>query len=98
MKSLLISSTYFPPQIGGISNFMARVAIALGPDRVCSLTGVPANQGAFSDDLEPRVYRRPVAFSGKAKHIRALSWGMSITQIMIRERPRVVQLETAYDC
>ncbi len=96
MKSLLISGTYFPPQIGGISEIMRGVASALGPDRVCCLIGVPANGGNISDGFKPRIYRRPAAFA-KAKYIQAVGWGMAITQIMIREQPQVVQLATAYE-
>ncbi len=96
MKSLLISGTYFPPQTGGISEIMRGVASALGPDRVCCLIGVPADVGVVRNGFPPRVYRRPAAFA-KAKYIQAVGWGMAITQIMIRERPQVVQLATAYE-
>ena len=91
MKSLLISSTYFPPRKGGISHFMAGLASALGPDRVCCLTGVLANDGAVDDGLQPRVYRRPTAFA-KSKWLRAFGWGTSIAQIILREHVKVVQV------
>lgn len=97
MKSLLISSTYFPPQVGGISRFMGSVAETLGPDRVCCLTAVPANGRPLGDRRQPRVYRRPALFA-KARYIRAMTWAMTIAQIMGRERPRVVQLATVSDC
>ncbi|MGH7393407.1 MAG: glycosyltransferase family 4 protein [Candidatus Rokuibacteriota bacterium] len=93
MKSLLISGTYFPPQVGGISHFMAAVASALGPRQVCCLTGVPA-AGAPTGDLGPRVYRRPAVFS-RSSIVQAAALSAAITQIMVRERPRVVQLATA---
>ncbi len=96
MKSLLISSIYFPPQAGGISHFMAGVASALGPDRVCCLTGVPANRRASSGGPGSRVYRRPAAFA-QSKPIQAVGWALAITQIMARERPQLVQLATAYE-
>ncbi len=96
MKSLLISGTYFPPQVGGISEIMRGVASALGPDRVCCLIGVPASGGVPGDAFKPRIYRRPAAFA-KAGYIQALAWGMAITQIMIREQPQVVQLANAYE-
>ncbi len=96
MKSLLISSVYFPPQTGGISHFMGGVASALGPDRVCSLTGVPANGRASSGGPGSRIYRRPAAFA-QSKPIQAVGWALTITQIMARERPHVVQLATAYE-
>ena len=96
MKSLLISSIYFPPQIGGISHFMQSIGSALGPDRVCCLTGVPASDCRTRNAFHPRVYRRPRAFA-KSPYIQAVSWGLTISQIMLRERPQVVQLATAYD-
>src|SRR5215471_8348339 len=39
MRSLLVS-TYYPPEHGGISHYMASVARALGPARVSCLTNV----------------------------------------------------------
>ena len=96
MKSLLISSFYFPPRTGGIAEIMGAVASTLGRDRVCCLTGVPADGTALNDNFGARVYRRPAAFV-RAKPIQAASWAITITQIMVRERPQVVQLATAYE-
>ncbi len=96
MKSLLISRVYFPPKTGGIAEIMGAVASTLGPDRVCCLTGVAANGGSFANALGPRVYRRPRAFA-RAKSVQAVAWGMTISEIIIRERPQVVQLGTAYE-
>jgi phosphatidylinositol alpha-1,6-mannosyltransferase len=96
MKSLLISSIYFPPQVGGIAEIMAAVASALGPDRVCCLTGVLANQAVGPNHFRPTVYRRPAAFA-RAKPVQAVGLGMAISEIMVRERPSIVQLATAYD-
>jgi phosphatidylinositol alpha-1,6-mannosyltransferase len=93
MKSLLISSTYFPPQVGGISHFMGAISSVLGPDRVCCLTGVQADNGAERKDCEPRIYRRPAAFA-KTNFLQAVGCGAAISQIMIRERPKAVQLAT----
>jgi phosphatidylinositol alpha-1,6-mannosyltransferase len=93
MKSLLISSIYFPPQVGGISHLMADVASALGPDRICCLTGVRANDDRVPTDFKPRVYRRSLAFA-KSNYLQALGWGTTITEIMFRERPKIVQLAT----
>jgi phosphatidylinositol alpha-1,6-mannosyltransferase len=93
MKSLLISSIYFPPEVGGISQFMAGIASALGPEQVCCLTSVPGNDGGVRENCWPRVYRRPAAFS-KSNYFQAVGWGMTITEIMLRERPKVVQLAT----
>jgi phosphatidyl-myo-inositol dimannoside synthase len=91
MKSLLITHFYFPPRKGGISHLMAGLASALGPDRVCCLTGVPAQNGAVNDSLQLRVYRRPTAFA-EPKWLRALGWGTSIAQIILREHVKVVQV------
>jgi len=94
VKSLLISSIYFPPQMGGISHTMRSIADELGPDHCCCLTGVPAPNGDSSDSLSVRVYRRPWAFS-KLKYLQPLGWGASVAEIMLKERPNVVQLATA---
>lgn len=96
MKSLLISSVYYPPQVGGISSFMAGVAAVLGPSRVCCLTGVRASAQPAAKEPGARVYRRPTAFA-RAKPIQAVGWGAAITQIIAQERPEIVQLATAYD-
>jgi len=96
MKSLLISSIYFPPNVGGIAEITAAVASALGPERVCCLTGVAANETGGRNHFRPTVYRRPAAFA-RNKLLQAGGWGMAISEIMIRHRPSIVQLATAYD-
>ena len=93
MKSLLISSIYFPPQVGGISHFMASIASALGPEHVCCLTGIRANGSTGGVHFAPRVYRRPAAFA-RPTSLQAVGWGVTITEILLRERPKVVQLAT----
>jgi len=93
LKSLLISTVYFPPRVGGISHLMGGIASALGPDRVCCLTGERANGAAVPDGSGPRVYRRPAAFA-KTKYLRAVGWGATIAEIMVRERPQAVQIAT----
>lgn len=94
-KSLLISSTYFPPQVGGISHFMAAVASTFPANRICCLTGVTIKEnGAGGDADEFRVYRRPSAFA-RAKHLQAIGWGAVMAEIAIRERPQIVLLATA---
>ena len=93
-KSLLVSRTYFPPQVGGISHFMASVASALGPARVCCLTAVPRASGAEPAPFRPRVYRRPMAFTGSTG-LQALGLATAVGEIVIRERPSVVQLAMA---
>jgi phosphatidyl-myo-inositol dimannoside synthase len=92
VKSLLISRTYFPPQVGGISHFMASVGAALGSQRVCCLTGVSCN-GSLKDIAGVKIYRRPKAFA--EGNIQALSWSIAISQIMMQQRPQAVQLATA---
>jgi phosphatidylinositol alpha-1,6-mannosyltransferase len=95
MKSVLISH-YFPPRVGGISAFMASMVAALGRSRVCCLTDAPAN-GAPGDGGEgPRVYRRPNAFAA-SRRVQALGWASAVAEIMVRERPRAVQIATAYE-
>lgn len=91
MKSLLISGTYFPPQTGGISHMMASIACALGPDRVCCLTGAAANGQQNSLQNLPNVYRSPRAFANSTL-IQAVPCCAVITRIMLREQPRIVQL------
>ena len=92
MKSLLISRTYFPPQTGGISHFMAALALALGPDRVCCLTSRQARKVAVNSNSGTKVYYWK--WEGKEKYLRALGLGVSIAQIILREQPQAVQLAT----
>jgi phosphatidylinositol alpha-1,6-mannosyltransferase len=96
MKSLLISSIYFPPQVGGISKVMASIASALGSKQVCCLTGVPLEKSSACQNFLPKVYRRPGAFIGR-RYLKKLKWGATISEITIRERPRILQLATAYE-
>ena len=96
MKSLLISSLYFPPQIGGISYYMAGIAKVLGPNEVACLTGVVERKSSASKAIAARTYRRPTA-CGYASLYQALSWIATMSEIMIRERPSIVQLATVYD-
>jgi phosphatidylinositol alpha-1,6-mannosyltransferase len=108
MKSLLISSADFPPQTGGIARTMASLASALGPDEVCCLTAVvPSSQllvrhrsAPFAARVEHmagvRIYRRPSAFA-KQRALQAIGFGTAIAEIMLRERPQLVQVSTAYD-
>jgi phosphatidylinositol alpha-1,6-mannosyltransferase len=93
VKSLLISSTYFPPQTGGISRMMEEICVALGPRRVSCFTGVPETEGNSSRLASIRVYRRPSAFAGN-EFMRSLTLACSFSEIAVRDRPRVVQLAT----
>ena len=95
-RSLLISPRYFPPQVGGISHFGASIATALGRERVCCLTGVAATGGPDSPQVGCHVYRRPGAFAG-GRYQQGFHLGMALAEIMLRERPRVVQLAMADD-
>lgn len=96
VKSLLISSTYFPPQTGGISRTMGTIASALGPNEVCCLTAVRSASTEKKELPDVAVYRRPRAFT-KGKATQALGFGAAIAEIVLRERPRLVQLATAYE-
>ncbi len=91
MKSLLISGVYYPPQVGGLSQFMSKLATTMGRERVCCLTGVSQNGRVSSREDGPRVYRFPTAFS-KSRYVRAVGRGAAITQIMVQERPQVTML------
>ena len=73
VKSLLISSIYYPPDVGGISHFMSSMVAALGPDRVCCLTGVRAQGDQQKKRPTVGVYRRPLAFA-KPKYLQAVGW------------------------
>lgn len=96
LKSLLISSVYYPPDVGGISHFMSSMVSALGPDRVCCLTGVRAQGDQLKTKLTAGVYRRPLAFA-KPKYLQAVGWAAAMSEIMVRERPQAVQLATLYE-
>lgn len=88
MKSLLVSQHYFPPQRGGISVFMEAVARAMGPGRICCLT---ARAKGNNGELPVAVYRRPRAFA-KNRLAHALGFGSAMMEILLRERPRLLQL------
>jgi phosphatidylinositol alpha-1,6-mannosyltransferase len=75
---------------------MASIVSALGPDQVCCLTGAPLGENDICKNFQPKVYRRPGAYSGRA-YLQKLRWGAAISEIMIRERPKIVQLSTAYE-
>jgi len=92
MRSLLIS-TYYPPEHGGISHYMASVAKALGPARVTCLTNVPEGRSGADDADGIHVYRRPRAFA-TSKLTQALGVAATIGEIVLRERPQAVQLAT----
>src|SRR5687768_10837480 len=91
MKSLLVSATYFPPQTGGMSRMMEEICIALGPDQVACLTGVRAAQRDSGSLDRIRVYRRPTAFASN-KAIQAGALALAFSEILIRDRPDILQL------
>lgn len=95
VRSLLISSSCFPPQVGGISEMMAAIAEHLGDGRICCLTGVVAPLAGTRPTGVP-VYRRPRAFKG-GRAGRAVSLLAALGEILIRERPDVLQFATAED-
>ena len=96
VKSLLISSIYYPPDVGGISQYMSSMVSALGPDRVCCLTGVRAQGDHQKKKSTVGLYRRPLAFA-KSKPLQAVGWAAAMAEIVIRERPQAVQLATLYE-
>jgi len=95
-KSLLFSPIHFPPQIGGISKFMEAVAMELGPEEVCCLTGRTLPTGDRRHELSVRIYRRPRACRGP-RFVRSAMLGMALLEIILRERPQIVQLAAAHD-
>lgn len=96
MKVLLISEVYFPPQVGGISRIMERLALVLGRERLCCLTGVLAGPGDTAAG-GARVYRWPTLFSHRSRILRRLAWGCMLGLILLRERPGAGLLGTVND-
>lgn len=72
---------------------MASLAANLGRERVCCLTGVPAEEDLKAEVSGVRIYRRANAFA-KATVPQSVAWGVTIAEIMLRERPTAVQLAT----
>lgn len=95
IRSLLVSGTYFPPQVGGISRMMAETCRQLGPGRVAVVTGQdaapadPALQGI-------RVYRSPSAF-GQGRRTQFLHLAGLLGRALVKERPALLQFATADD-
>lgn len=89
--ALLISGLYFPPQVGGISRQLHRVATLLGPDDVSVLTGV---SGADHDGL--RIRRVPELFNG-TKLVKATSWARILASIFATQRPDLLLLGAVDD-
>ena len=72
---------------------MSSMVSALGPDRVCCLTGVRAQVDQQKNKPTAGVYRRPLAFA-KPKYLQAVGWAAAVSEIVVRERPQAVQLAT----
>lgn len=75
---------------------MESICSTLGQDEICCLTGVPAENDRRVNGHGPRVYRRPSAFAN-AWHVQAPSLGTAVLHILLRERPKVLQIATAHD-
>ena len=75
---------------------MSSMVSALGPDRVCCLTGVRAQGDQQEQRPVASLYRRPLAFA-KPKYLQAVGWAAAVAEIMVRERPHAVQLATLYE-
>lgn len=91
-KSLLISGTYFPPQVGGISRMMEEVCRHLGPQRIAVVSGQSGGELARQQRLH--TYGSPAAFDGaSARRLPALATGLGLA--LARERPQLLQFATA---
>lgn len=86
--SLLVSGSYFPPQVGGISTMMAELCVQLGGDRVAVITGVPGPAGDTRLD-GVRVHRTATDFPPRSRSA-ALRLIGSLGIVLARERPAVV--------
>jgi phosphatidylinositol alpha-1,6-mannosyltransferase len=97
VKALLVTTAYYPPQVGGISHYLAKVVSTLGPEAICCLTGVAADKDGPPDSTNSTIYRFP-SLLGPSKIGRAAAWASALTMIMARrDRPRVVILGSAID-
>ena len=72
---------------------MEEICVALGPTRVSCFTGVHEAQENSPRLASIRVRRRPAAFRGNPI-LRALTLACSVSEVLVRERPTVVQLAT----
>lgn len=70
---------------------MEEICLALGPDRVACLTGVRASPENPRRLGRIRVYRRPWAFA-ENRIMQAATLTFSFLEILLRDRPRVLQL------
>ena len=95
MRSLLISGSYFPPQVGGISTMMAEICKELGERRVAVLTGVKerAEEPALGRVRIPRMDAELPSRSSIGNFRLITSLGLAL----VRERPSVLQYATLED-
>ncbi|MBK7900543.1 MAG: glycosyltransferase family 4 protein [Betaproteobacteria bacterium] len=94
LKSLMVSGTYFPPQVGGISRMMAEVCQHLGRDRIAAVSGQDGGDLALCQGL--RTYCSPAAFDTASRlHLPALA--ALLGRAIVRERPGLLQFATADD-
>jgi phosphatidylinositol alpha-1,6-mannosyltransferase len=95
LRTLLISGSYFPPQVGGISRIMEEICSQLGPDNAAVLTGVA--DGVVDERIRRlRVHRaagmlRPRTPLGFARACLVLA------RVLERERPTLLQFATLED-
>ena len=95
MRSLLISGSYFPPQVGGISTMMAEICKELGERRVAVLTGVKerAEEPALG---RVRIHRMDAELPSRSS-IGTFRLITSLGLALVRERPSVLQYATLED-
>jgi phosphatidylinositol alpha-1,6-mannosyltransferase len=75
---------------------MEEICRFLGPRRVSCLTGVRADAGNEHPAKDIRVYRRPNAFIGN-NYFQAIPLAWSLLDIILRERPHVLQLSVCHE-
>lgn len=75
---------------------MRKIALHLGPERVCCLTGMPG-PNYLATELGPiRVFRRPSVFEA-SRPVRALALGMTMAQILMGRSTQIMQFATVND-
>lgn len=95
IKSLLVSGSYFPPQVGGISRMMAEICAHLGSDRIAA---VSSRDGAYlrSAPHRLRTYHSLNAFDA-ACPTRLAHLALLLGRAIRRERPTLLQFAGADD-
>ena len=73
---------------------MEEICLELGPEQVSCLTGLGASEEGRPNQLgQIKVYRRPSAFNG-SEYSKFVHLALSLGEIMLRDKPKVVQLAT----